>query len=94
MSCNNGNVTVGNKVTVPTFGSEWVGEYFMLSYEGPDLKKGLNAAYVHDDLVATAECACKANAADTMRFDEVETCIDLSVKAGMATLNPANTEST
>ena len=65
----------------------------MLSYEGPDLQKGLNAAFVYDDIVATAECACKHNAADTMRFDEVETCVELSIKAGIATLKPTNTES-
>ena len=86
MSCTTGNIVVGNKVTVPTFGYEWVGEYFMLSYEGPDITKGLNAASVYDDLAATAECACKANAADTNRFDEVETCIDMSIKAGVAAL--------
>lgn len=88
MSCTNGHIIVGDKVAVPTFGSEWVGEYFMLSYEGPDITKGLNAAFVYDDLAATAECACKHNAADSKRFDEVETGIDLSIKAGVATLEP------
>jgi len=89
MSCSSVTMSISSKKAVPTFGLDWAGEYFMLSYQGPEIQNSFTAATVLEDLSEMAECACRANVGQSMRIGEMEDCVRHSVRESLAAIGSA-----